>query len=673
MCALGDLNQRERLSDDRLAEIFGHASVADTLRAINFTGGEPTLRKDLPQLVARLVDSCPNLESFSLNSNGMLRPSFERIRGVIDVARSRGKKLYLFISLDGVGRLHDEIRGVRGAFEKTVRTIDAVRALNVPATQLSLGVSATATYKNIDHLGDVLQFAVERDIAVSFTFPMETDVYMNNADRVGRFHADREMVDRFVAFLDTLEPHADRISPPMSFLPQPAGDAAGGAAHRAVHLPARWLLPGAHRRGAAVLALVGPAVRLGRGEHVRGGLVRRPAASDRADHRGGLLQQLPEPVLRRVPVAAAGAAAGRGERLMAGISVVVICRNEARYLDGCLAAIRGAAEHTRMAVQVVVVDGRSTDATVAVATAWRPVLDLDVVRCTRAGYAHQRNAGVAAARHPWVAFVSADVRVGPDWLAEVERVPVHEYDVLLGRFTLTTPPGRRPWLAALTTTVYPTSTDDPFVERCSTVHLLARKEILAAVPFDERLPACEDKDLAVRLRAVGARVGALGHRPEHIARESVPAALTKLYREGVALGLLARRHGPGFPDLFGWRRATMRSAACLLAGAAVAAAVPSVPAVRLLAGAALWIAAGARNPRGWSKRDRRFPVLPLVGLHAAAMTAAGVGYLVGRIRPAASEDVTAPVREGQDGRARVRAAGADRGGQPGRHAAAQVP
>ncbi|MBB5898128.1 radical SAM protein [Kutzneria kofuensis] len=217
MCALGDLNQRERLSDDRLAEIFGHASVADTLRAINFTGGEPTLRKDLPQLVARLVDSCPNLESFSLNSNGMLRPSFERIRGVIDVARSRGKKLYLFISLDGVGRLHDEIRGVRGAFEKTVRTIDAVRALNVPATQLSLGVSATATYKNIDHLGDVLQFAVERDIAVSFTFPMETDVYMNNADRVGRFHADREMVDRFVAFLDTLEPHADRISPPMSF------------------------------------------------------------------------------------------------------------------------------------------------------------------------------------------------------------------------------------------------------------------------------------------------------------------------------------------------------------------------------------------------------------------------------------------------------------------------
>ncbi|GIH19642.1 radical SAM protein [Rugosimonospora africana] len=217
MCALGDLNQRDRLSDDELAAIFGHPSVASTLRAINFTGGEPTLRKDLAHLVARLVDSCPNLESFSLNSNGMLRPSFERIRAVIDVARQRKKKLYLFISLDGVGELHDEIRGVRGAFTKTVRTIDAIRELRVPRSEMGFGVSATATFKNIDHLDDVLQFAVERDLAVSFTFPMETDVYMNNADRVGRFHAERELVDRFIAFLDTLEPYADRISPPMSF------------------------------------------------------------------------------------------------------------------------------------------------------------------------------------------------------------------------------------------------------------------------------------------------------------------------------------------------------------------------------------------------------------------------------------------------------------------------
>lgn len=217
MCALGDLKQRGRLADDELVELFGDPSISSTLRAINFTGGEPTLRRDLPELVARLVDACPQLESFSLNSNGMLRGSAETIRRVLDVARSRGKKLYLFISLDGVGALHDEIRGVRGAFDAVCRTLDALQALGTPRTQLSMGVSATATRKNIGHLDDVLQFAVRRDLLVSFTFPMSTDVYMNNLDRLDRFEADRDLIERFVSFLDTLERYPDHVSPPLSF------------------------------------------------------------------------------------------------------------------------------------------------------------------------------------------------------------------------------------------------------------------------------------------------------------------------------------------------------------------------------------------------------------------------------------------------------------------------
>lgn len=217
MCALGDLKQRDRLTDDELVALFGDPSIGSTLRAINFTGGEPTLRRDLPDLVARLVDACPRLESFSLNSNGMLRGSAAIIERVLNVARDRGKKLYLFISLDGVGPLHDEIRGVRGAFEATCRTIDTIQALKAPRSQLSMGVSATATRKNIDHLDDVLQFAVRRNLLVSFTFPMSTDVYMNNLDRLDRFEADRDLIGRFVAFLDTLERYPEHVSPPLSF------------------------------------------------------------------------------------------------------------------------------------------------------------------------------------------------------------------------------------------------------------------------------------------------------------------------------------------------------------------------------------------------------------------------------------------------------------------------
>lgn len=216
MCALGELNQREHLADEELVALFSLPSISGSLRAINVTGGEPTTRRDLPRLVARLVDVCPYLESFSLNSNGMLPTSADTIAKVIDVGRARGKKVYIFISLDGIGALHDEIRGVPGAFEKTVATIDAILALNIPVSEMKLGVSATATRKNIGRLEDVLDFAIERDILVSFTFPMLTDIYMTNSERT-QLWREEDLAVRFADFIDRLGPHAAHVSPPLSF------------------------------------------------------------------------------------------------------------------------------------------------------------------------------------------------------------------------------------------------------------------------------------------------------------------------------------------------------------------------------------------------------------------------------------------------------------------------
>lgn len=317
----------------------------------------------------------------------------------------------------------------------------------------------------------------------------------------------------------------------------------------------------------------------------------------------------------------------------AGLSVVVICRDEADYIDDCLAAIAGAAERVALPVQVLVVDGASRDDTVPRAATW-PLragrrLAVDVVRCARAGYGHQRNAGVAAARHPWVAFLSADVRVGPDWLVEVSDVVDRPVDLMLGRFDLVPPPGRRPWLPALATTLYPTLAGE-VVARCSTVHLLARREALLRASFDEGLAACEDKDLAHRLsQSPGWRgAGALRHRPVHLAREGPGAFLAKVAAEARALGVLDRRGGGTFPDCFGWRRAARR-----LAGAATLAAVAGVTprryrAVPVLAAAVL-LAGACRHPEGWRRRDPHLPVVTQAALHSAAMLTISAGYLGG--------------------------------------------
>ena len=92
-----------------------------------------------------------------------------------------------------------------------------------------------------------------------------------------------------------------------------------------------------------------------------------------------------------------------------GLSVVVIARNEEDRLPATIASVRFADE------VVVVVDPRSSDRTEEVARAAGAVV---VVRPFD-GFGHQKNAGVAAARGPWILALDADETAGPELAAAI--------------------------------------------------------------------------------------------------------------------------------------------------------------------------------------------------------------------------------------------------------------
>lgn len=89
------------------------------------------------------------------------------------------------------------------------------------------------------------------------------------------------------------------------------------------------------------------------------------------------------------------------------ITVVVCCRNEAERLPTCLDTVA-----TLGAEQVLIVDGGSTDDTVAIAQA----RGFEVIRSGGKGLAFDRQLGVDAARHDLIAMIDADHRPEPDLL-----------------------------------------------------------------------------------------------------------------------------------------------------------------------------------------------------------------------------------------------------------------
>lgn len=107
---------------------------------------------------------------------------------------------------------------------------------------------------------------------------------------------------------------------------------------------------------------------------------------------------------------------------MSTISVVIPVLNEELRLGGTLANVL-----PQLPEEVLVVDGGSGDATVAIATATAGV------RLLRAdkGRARQMNAGAAAARGDWLLFLHADTLLPPQALARIAALPA---SVLAGAF-----------------------------------------------------------------------------------------------------------------------------------------------------------------------------------------------------------------------------------------------
>jgi len=130
MCDFPARAEEEFPSRDRLCALIDQLADRGTL-AVGLTGGEPMLRRDLPELVAHAVSRgllC------HVNTNGSCLTA-ERIAALL-----AARPCSLNVSLDGArAATHDRLRGVPGSFDAITRD---VRAL-VAARELTRGRGRT--------------------------------------------------------------------------------------------------------------------------------------------------------------------------------------------------------------------------------------------------------------------------------------------------------------------------------------------------------------------------------------------------------------------------------------------------------------------------------------------------------------------------------------------------
>ena len=173
------------------------------------------------------------------------------------------------------------------------------------------------------------------------------------------------------------------------------------------------------------------------------------------------------------------------------ISVVVPVRNAEDFLEGCLASV------ARQGVsEIVVVDGRSTDRTLEIASRYTTRIVSDDGR----GVAAARRMGAAEARSHWIALVDADV-VLPDSALRNLLDEFKEGGYVGLQAGLQSISGDGYWGQALVEHHRTGRSKDWF----GLVATLFERDTFLSIGLDEAFLSGEDIELRVRLERAGAR------------------------------------------------------------------------------------------------------------------------------------------------------------------------
>lgn len=174
---------KEELTISEIDEIF---RSYNGFRVVGLTGGEPYLRKDLPELVETIIKMQPKLRMLFITSNGQLFQKIEEtVREITQKIKANRPDVEFvhLISLDGPRDIHDEIRGVKGAYDRAIKTIGLLSNLRNVNGLPKLGTVTVCSPFNINRFDSVIQ-EVERlkeqyDLEPSFCVWIQGQLYKN--------------------------------------------------------------------------------------------------------------------------------------------------------------------------------------------------------------------------------------------------------------------------------------------------------------------------------------------------------------------------------------------------------------------------------------------------------------------------------------------------------------
>lgn len=173
-CVMCNIWQMKNLAGELQPKDF--QQLPKNLRDINISGGEPFLRPDLPEIIQAISQRCP-MANIIISTNGLATALIvKQMKQILRVDQNIG----VAVSLDGMQRVHDKVRGIEGGFNKAIETIKQLKEIGAK----NLKISFTTGDYNFQELPQVYQLASKLGLEFTSGIVHSSDNYFGIKNKI---------------------------------------------------------------------------------------------------------------------------------------------------------------------------------------------------------------------------------------------------------------------------------------------------------------------------------------------------------------------------------------------------------------------------------------------------------------------------------------------------------
>src|ERR687890_1449829 len=148
---------------------------------LNISGGEPTTRNDLPEMVEMFHKHLPRLRKIGINTTGLTpHRAIPMLTRIVEFCVEHDLPISIRVSLDGIGDIHNQVRNVKRGFDKALQTVEAMQDLAAEHPNFQFGITDTIFQTNLEDAKNILTWARARNPDIVFNMLRFTDNMLDN-------------------------------------------------------------------------------------------------------------------------------------------------------------------------------------------------------------------------------------------------------------------------------------------------------------------------------------------------------------------------------------------------------------------------------------------------------------------------------------------------------------